>query len=110
MVLNYRFKDTVCAVIRVDFGTKDVSVENFVEDVFYRPFGINNNPSFEDFKEFLEERCFPRTRHHVKYYLKQLGLDFYDPLDIVRKTNGRVYGDKFWIEFIDDDETEVLHE
>ena len=30
MVLNYRFKDTVCAVIRVDFGTKDVSVENFV--------------------------------------------------------------------------------
>ena len=47
---------------------------------------------------------------HVKYYLKRLGLDFYDLLDIVRKTNGRVYGDKFWIEFVSDSEMEVLHE
>ena len=110
MILNYRAGDTLCAVIKVDFSKRRVSVENFVEDIFYRPFGINENPSFEDFKGLLEDRCFPRTRHHVKYYLKQLGLDFYDPLDIVRKTNGRVYGDKFWIEFIEDDGTEVLHE
>lgn len=110
MVLNYRCKDALCAIIRVDFNTKSVNVENFAEDVFYRPFGIIENPSFEDFKELLEERCFPRTRHHVKYYLKKLGLYFYDPLEIVRKTNGRVYGDNFWIEFVEDDNMEVLYE
>ena len=110
MVLNYMFGDTLCAVINIDFKRKSVNVENLAEDVFYRPFGIEENPSFGDFKSFLEERCFPRTVHHVKYYLKRLGLDAYDPLDIVRKTNGRVYGDKFWIEFVSDNETEVLHE
>ena len=109
MVLNYRFEDRLCATIQVDFEQKSVQVQNFTKDVFYHPFGIVKNPSFEDFKEFLEERCFPRTRHHVKYYLKQLGLDFYDPLDIVRKTNGRVYGDSFWLEFVED-RRESLHE
>lgn len=110
MVLNYMFDATLCAVINVDFSTKDVHVENLAEDIFYRPFGVLENPSFEDFKSFLEERCFPRTVHHVKYYLKRLGLEVYDPLDIVRKTNGRVYGDKFWIEIVNDNEMEVLHE
>ena len=110
MILNYRFGDVLCATLKIDFNQKSVHVENFAEDIFYRPFGVVENPSFEDFKELLEERCFPRTRHHVKYYLKQLGLDFYDPLDIVRKTNGRVYGDKFWIEFVEDSREEVLHE
>lgn len=110
MILNYKYGDILCATIQVDFKKKIVQVQNFVEDVFYHPFGIAKNPSFEDFKEFLEERCFPRTNYHAKYYLKQLGLDFYDPLDIVRKTNGKVYGDKFWIEFVEDYGTEVLHE
>ncbi len=109
MILNYRFEDRLCATIQVDFEKKSVQVQNFVEDIFYHPFGIVKNPSFEDFKEFLEERCFPRTRHHVKYYLKQLGLDFYDPLNIVRKTKGCVYGDSFWIEFVEDGR-ENLHE
>ncbi len=109
MVLNYRYRDTLCATIQLDSDTKSVSVKNFAEDVFYRPFGVIRNPSFKDFEELLEERCFPRTNHHAKYYLKQLGLDFYDPLDIVRKTNGKVYGDKFWIEFVGNCTLQSLH-
>jgi len=75
MLLNYRYIDTLCTVIQVDFNTKSISVKNFAEDVFYRPFGVIRNPSFKDFEELLEERCFPRTNYLAKYYLKQLGFN-----------------------------------
>ena len=47
--------------------------------------------------EFLEERCFPRTRGHMRLILEDLGLDFYDPLSIIEKTQGRMAEDFQWI-------------
>jgi putative transcriptional regulator len=77
---------------------KTVSVENFTDDLLFRAFGVNEHPSWKDYEDFLEERCFPRTRQNLKFYLKQLGLTEYDPFAICRVTNGRMHGDSMWME------------
>ena len=51
----------------------------------------------EDYREFLESRCFPRTRDKMKLVLKDLGIPFYDPYLIIQKTEGRMAEDDFWI-------------
>ena len=63
----------------------------------FRAFGVNETPSFEDYEEFIESRCFPRTRDKMKIMLEGLGIPFYDPILIVEKTGGRMAEDDFWI-------------
>ena len=62
-----------------------------------RAFGVREYPTYEDYEEFLESRCFPRTRDKMKRELKRLDLPFYDPLMIIEKTEGRMAEDDFWI-------------
>ena len=61
-------------------------------------FGRNENPDYKDYEEFLESRCFPRTRDKMKIMLEELNLPFYDPFLIVQKTEGRMAEDDFWIQ------------
>ena len=63
-------------------------------------FGTNELPTWEDFELFLEERCVPRERAGLREYLEALGLEEYDPLDIVRKTQGRMAEDDQWLEVL----------
>lgn len=63
-------------------------------------FGANELPTWEDFELFLEERCVPRERAGLREYLEALGLEEYDPLDIVRKTQGRMAEDDQWLEVL----------
>ena len=51
----------------------------------------------EDFKEFLESRCFPRTRDKMKLVLEDVGVPCYDPYLIIEKTEGRMAEDDFWL-------------
>ena len=46
---------------------------------------------------FLEERCVPRQREGLQDYLEALGLDHYDPLEIVLRTEGRMAEDQQWL-------------
>ena len=55
-------------------------------------------PTWDDFQNFLEERCIPRARAGLREYLEALGLDEYDPLEIIKKTSGRMAEDQQWIE------------
>lgn len=45
-------------------------------------------------------RCFPRSRANLKEILRDIGVDSYDPLQIIEKTDGRMAEDKQWIEII----------
>lgn len=85
MVLEYRNKDSLSTRIYVDYGNESVKIENFTDDLIERAFGANETPSFSDYEKFLESRCFPRTRDHVKWILRDLGLDSYEPLTIVKR-------------------------
>ena len=49
---------------------------------------VNENPDWNDFKQFLEERCFPKSRAFRKTILKKIGADGYDTLQILEKTDG----------------------
>jgi putative transcriptional regulator len=62
-----------------------------------RAFGVNTEPNFEEYEEFIESRCFPRSRDKMKLELKRLDIPFYDPILIIEKTEGRMAEDEFWI-------------
>ncbi|MBO6065230.1 MAG: helix-turn-helix domain-containing protein [Lachnospiraceae bacterium] len=95
--LWYYFDSMVCSVIDADEVSREVKVYNYTDKPLYQAFGVNTEPTFEEYEAFLEERCFPKTRDKMKLELKRLGLPFYDPILIIEKTEGRMAGDRFWI-------------
>ncbi len=75
-------------------------MENQTDDILHRAFGVVKNPDWVRFEEFLESRCFPRGRANLKDVLRDIGVDSYDPLQIIERTKGRMAEDKQWIEII----------
>jgi len=103
MIFNiYTLKELV-ATIYADFEKKEVSVTNYTNVIIDRPFGINEHPTWERFEQYLESRCIPRTRHHLDWHLKELGLTEYNPLEIIKRTDGKMAGDYFSIEVIENE-------
>ena len=97
---QYMFRDEVMADVEVDYEKPfSIKVKNYTEDNLYKPFGIRDNPTMEDFDDFLVSRCFPKERRNCKQLLKDLGLINYSPYLIVRKTHGRQLEDYLWIKF-----------
>ena len=102
MILNYKNPHGLCTIIRADFQKETVEIENHTDVILHRAFGVNQSPTWQDFQDFLEERCFPRTRACLKLVLRDVGVDFYDPLTIISKTQGRMAEDNQWIEIVEE--------
>lgn len=102
MKLLYKSGDVVTTEIYADYKTRNVSIINHTNDCLERAFGIKEDPSFEDLEEFLESRCFPRTRDRMRWHLDALGLDSYEPLEIIKKTQGKMAGDFNSLEIVED--------
>ena len=77
---QYYDKDTLCSIIDADFTTKQVRVENKVDSILDTAFGVNTEPTWDDFLEFLASRCIPKTRCGLGYYLDAVGVPEYDPV------------------------------
>ena len=92
------YENQLCTVIDVDERAQHVTIKNFVTDPVFRAFGKNEHPTYKEYEEFLESRCFPRTRDKMKIMLQELNLPFYDPFMIIQKTQGRMAEDDFWIQ------------
>lgn len=99
MRMTYMFRRQPCTVIDLDFLNRQVYIENKTDDILHRAFGVNTEPKWQDFEEFLSERCFPKTRGNCKQILEELGLTDYDPLQIVERTRGRMADDDMWFRF-----------
>lgn len=97
----YMYRDKKITLIDVDEINQKVRIVNYTKNIIKRAFGANENPSYEDYKSFLKSRCFPETRDKVKIQLESLGLPYYDPWMIVKKTQGRMAEDHFWINIQD---------
>lgn len=95
--LKYFNGDILCTVIYADFTDKTLAVENHTDTLVKTAFGKNELPTWGDFVAFLEDRCVPRQREGLQCYLESLGLDHYDPLDIIRCTGGRMAEDEQWL-------------
>lgn len=102
MVVEYYDGDKLSTRINADYVNNKVTIENYTDDLVSRAFGVNINPTIKDFEEFLESRCFPRTRDKVKLILKDMELDFYDPYLICKKTEGQMAEDHMWLKFLDE--------
>lgn len=94
---KYYNSHTLCTVIYADFTDKTIIAENHTDSLIKTAFGKRNAPSWDDFMAFLEERCVPRQREGLLDYLEALGLDHYDPLEIVLRTEGRMAEDQQWL-------------
>ncbi len=93
----YMHNQNVCTLIEVDEGNRQVYIKNYTNKVMFRAFGKVEKPSFGQYEEWLESRCFPRERDKMKLMLRELDLPFYDPMLIIEKTEGRMAEDDFWI-------------
>lgn len=102
MVVNFMNAQEICTVIHADYQTKTIAIENKTDDPLHRAFGINEQPTWEDWEAFLRSRCFPETRDKLKLVLKDIGVPFYDPLLIISKTKGRMAEDFQWLDIIEE--------
>ncbi len=103
MIINYYNDKELCTRIYVNQEEKHIHIVNFTDIPLFRAFGINEHPTWQDFEDFLKERCFPENRHHIELNLRALGLSEYNPLEICKRTNGRMVNDNMWMT-IDEDE------
>ena len=101
LILHFYDGDTLCTKICADRTSRQLAVENLTSDPLATAFGVNSSPTWDDLRIFLESRCVPRQRDGLSRYLAELGLDHYDPLEIIRKTAGRMAEDHFWIKILE---------
>lgn len=99
MRMTLMYQTRPCTVIDVNFLNQEIKIQNFTNDPLHRAFGCIENPNWQDFEYFLQDRCFPATRGNVKHLLKAIGEPAYDPLAILEKTKGRMAEDHLWIKF-----------
>lgn len=99
MKLSFYDGGELCSTIVADFTDKTVSVKNTTGNIVKTAFGNNEVPTWEDFQNFLEERCVPRSRSGIREYLEAISVDEYNPLAIIKKTSGRMAEDNQWIQW-----------
>ena len=98
-LMKFEFYDgeLLCTKIIADFTDETLSVVNVTENIVKTAFGKNETPTWNDFLNFLEERCVPRSRSGIREYLETIRVEEYNPLEIIKKTNGRMAEDNQWI-------------
>lgn len=89
--------EILCSKIVADYTEKNLCVENNMDDFLRTAFGNNLMPTWNDFEMFLEERCIPRSRAGIREYLESIGVERYEPLEIIKKTEGRMAEDNQWL-------------
>lgn len=93
IALRFYNGDTLCTLIYADFTDKTVATENYTDNLVKTAFGKKRLPTWDDFTDFLEERCIPRGRAGLREYLEAMGLDEFDPIKIIEKTGGQMAED-----------------
>ena len=98
-------KDTLMAEMDFDPIKREVYDYICYTDKYYElPFGINKNPDYFRFEEYLKTRSWNERRPDMSFLLEHHGLTRYDPLAIVMKTHGLAWGDFKWMKFNTDPE------
>lgn len=95
--LRYYDDDRLCTLIYADLTDQTLQARNDTTDWVKTAFGKKALPTWDDFLAFLEERCIPKGRAGLQEYLTSIGLDEYDPLEIIKRTEGRMAEDQQWL-------------
>lgn len=98
-------ENTCMAKITFNMYNLSVSVENYTDVFVFKPFGLIENPTYDDLENFVADRCMPKTRVNAKEILYKLGIPEYDEFAIINATHGGTCFDQCWIKFGDEDTT-----
>ncbi len=101
LILHFFDGEQLCTRICADLQVRQLAIQNLTDDPLSTAFGVNASPTWNDLQIFLQSRCVPPQRDGLSHYLAQLGLERYDPLEIIRKTEGRMAEDGFWIKIVE---------
>ena len=96
-LISFYDDKVLCTKICADFTDKTIVAQNYTDNIVKTAFGNNVYPTWEDFNNFLEERCVPKNRSGIREYLETIGVEEYNPLEIIKKTEGRMAEDNQWI-------------
>lgn len=99
MRIDFMYKQKICTEIYVDYAHEKIEIINRTNDIMKRAFGINEKPVWQDFEEFLSDRCLPKTRVMCRTILSRIGIDSYDTFQIIEKTKGRTAEDNQYLRF-----------
>lgn len=97
IVLKYYDSDALCTTIYADYTAQEIKIENHTEDLVKTAFGVTEQPTWNEYLDFLEDRCIPRGRAGLREYLEAIDVDEYDPIEIIKKTEGRMAEDQQWL-------------
>ena len=79
-----------------------LEIWNFTDDLISRAFGSREKPSWQEYEQFLEDRCMPRTRYGIKNGTGTYGARQLRSIsDCGDNKGGRVYGDGQWLARMD---------
>ena len=92
-VLN---RDKVIFTVRYEYATKKLEIASFGESFLDKGL-LKGIDTMDALCDWFETRCFLRTREDADFHLEALGLTEYSPYNIVRKTNGALFEDSYWI-------------
>jgi putative transcriptional regulator len=93
MKLLYKKHGKATCEITLDPQTKEISIKNLTDKQADLPFYKGITPTYQDIKNLMEERCFPHSRDKLKLHLRELDIQEYDTISILRKTKGKLEGD-----------------
>lgn len=96
--LSYYNDVDLCTVIVADYTAETVKFENFTDSLINTAFGLKTNISWQDYNDFLKDRCIPESREGLKYYLNSIKVDEFNPLEIIKKTKGKMAEDNQWLD------------
>lgn len=89
-------------IYKIQMTRQNPIVERLTDKKPYKQF-YSDNPTTDEVLNWLESRCFPRTRANKDEILKLLGLSEYNVLDIIKCTHGLLWDDFLWVRFPNQD-------
>lgn len=94
---DYMNRDELMSEILVNLTDQKILVINHSSDIIHLAFGVNLLPNWDDFMDFLRERCFPEGRDRIREVLNYYGLDSFDAFALIEETGGVMAEDHQWL-------------
>ena len=103
-IFDVMWKDELITSVYITENRKRIDIIKYSDDIVKQPFW-GGKVDIHRIYEFIEYRCFEEARPDKMKLLHAIGLDEYNPWEIVKKTHGRLYEDFLWIRFPEEDLT-----
>ena len=97
------WKEELTAIVKIQ--NNEVRIKKFTDHPMKQFFFSFDKMDIAKLSELLETRCWERERTDIKELLHKIGLDEYDPIEIVKRTFGVSYNDSIWFKFDDNNIT-----